>query len=335
MHLAHDEVLGRTVAIKRIGLLPGTTGQDVERAEREARIAAGISHPHVVSIFDLVKDVDCYWLVMEHVKGRTLAEIVKAEGALPPSRAAGILAQAADALVQATRAGIVHRDVKPSNILLSDDEHAKLGDFGIARGASDSALTVTGEVTGSPAYLAPEVASGSPATAASDVWSLGASLYHAVIGRAPYDVAGNVMGGMYRIVHDQPPRLPENHPLAGVLARTMVKDPEQRWSAERVRDELRRVAAGAAMSGVDTTTTPLPQTAAADVDDHTSTMDAVAPVVAAAPAAPTAAAPPAAPPAALSRTADAAATYALGLDRSGTRARAGRPRHLPLVAGRR
>ncbi len=98
--------------------------------------------------------------------------------------------------------------------MVSDDDHAKLGDFGIARGASDPALTVTGEVTGSPAYLAPEVASGSPATPASDVWSLGATLHHAVVGRAPYDVGGNVMGGLYRIVHDDPPRLPADHPLA-------------------------------------------------------------------------------------------------------------------------
>ena len=166
MHLAHDEVLGRTVAIKRIGLLPGTTDKDVERAEREARIAAGISHPHVVSILDLVRDVDCYWLVMEHVKGRTLAEVVRADGPLGAERAAGILAQAADALVQATRAGIVHRDVKPSNIMVDDHDHAKLGDFGIARSANDAALTRTGLVTGSPAYLAPEVASGSVATSA-------------------------------------------------------------------------------------------------------------------------------------------------------------------------
>ncbi|MBL0749679.1 serine/threonine-protein kinase [Nocardioides baculatus] len=244
VHLAHDEVLGRTVAIKRIGLLPGTTDRDIERAQREARIAAGITHPHVVSILDLVKDVDCYWIVMEHVRGRTLAEVVRADGALRAERAAGILAQAADALVHATRAGIVHRDVKPSNIMVGDDDHAKLGDFGIARGASDSALTVTGEVTGSPAYLAPEVASGSPATAASDVWSLGATLFHAVMGRAPYDVGGNVMGGLYRIVHEEPPRLPADHALAGVLAHSMVKDPGGRWSAERVRDELRRIARG-------------------------------------------------------------------------------------------
>jgi eukaryotic-like serine/threonine-protein kinase len=249
VHLAHDEVLGRTVAIKRIGLLPGTTDHDVERAEREARIAAGITHPHVVSVLDLVKDVDCYWLVMEHVRGRTLSQIVSAEGPMGVERAAGILAQAADGLVQAHRAGIVHRDVKPSNILVGDDDHSKLGDFGIARSASDSALTVTGEVTGSPAYLAPEVASGSPASAASDVWSLGATLHHAVVGRAPYDVGNNIMGGLYRIVHDEPPRLPVGHPMAELLAHTMVKDPGGRWSAERVRDELRRIARGTPTAG--------------------------------------------------------------------------------------
>ncbi len=250
VHLGHDEVLDRHVAIKRMGLLPGTTEDDVARAEREARLAAGISHPHVVSILDLVKDEDCYWLVMEHVEGRTLTEVVVAEGALEPTRAAGILAQAADGLVEATRAGIVHRDVKPSNLMVDDRDHAKLGDFGIARSADDAALTRTGLVTGSPAYLAPEVASGSVATTASDVWSLGATLFHAVVGRAPYDMGQNVLGGLYRIVHDDPPRLPDDHPLAAVLAGMMQKDPDERWSVERVRDELRRAAnhAGAAAS---------------------------------------------------------------------------------------
>jgi serine/threonine protein kinase len=244
VHLAHDELLDRRVAVKRIGLLPGTTDDDVLRAEREARLAAGISHSHVVSIFDLVKDDDCYWLVMEHVEGRTLAELVATDGPLPARRAAGILAQAADALVQAGRAGIVHRDVKPSNIMISADDHAKLGDFGIARAASDTALTQTGMVTGSPAYLAPEVASGDPATEASDVWSLGATLFHAVAGKAPYDVGQNVLGGLYRIVHDDPPRLPADDPVAALLAVMMVKEPGRRWPAERVRDDLRRIARG-------------------------------------------------------------------------------------------
>ncbi len=242
VHLGHDAVLDRPVAIKRMGLLPGTTEDDVARAEREARHAAGINHPHVVSILDLVKDEDCYWLVMEHVAGRTLAELIAEEGTLSPARAAAIIAQAADALVEASTAGIVHRDVKPSNILVDDRDHAKLGDFGIARSANDEALTRTGLVTGSPAYIAPEVASGSPATAASDVWSLGATLFHAVVGRAPYDMGQNVLGGLYRIVHDDPPRLPEDHPLAGLLAAMMQKDPGERWPVTRVRDELRRLA---------------------------------------------------------------------------------------------
>ena len=116
VHLAYDELLDRRVAVKRIGLLPGTTDDDVVRAQREARLAAGTNHPNVVSIFDLVKDEDCFWLVMEHVDGRTLSELIAAEGPLPERRAAAILAQAADALVQAGTAGVVHRDVKPSNI---------------------------------------------------------------------------------------------------------------------------------------------------------------------------------------------------------------------------
>lgn len=280
VHLAHDEVLGRSVAIKRMGLLPGTTEHDVLRAEREARLAAGISHPHVVSILDLVKDEDCYWLVMEHVEGRTLAELVAADGPLPPMRAAAIVAQAADGLVEADKAGIVHRDVKPSNIMVAEGDHAKLGDFGIARAASDSALTRTGLVTGSPAYLAPEVASGSDATVASDVWSLGATLFHAVVGRAPYDMGQNVLGGLYRIVHDEPPRLPEDHLLAGVVTRTMAKDPADRWPVSRVRDELLRIARG----GTGAQAAPANPDAEADADaDMSVTTTSSMPVAAPAP----------------------------------------------------
>ncbi|MBC2934221.1 protein kinase domain-containing protein [Nocardioides sp. zg-1228] len=254
VHLAHDELLDRPVAVKRIGLLPGTTDDDVVRAQREARLAAGINHPHVVSIFDLVKDEDCYWLVMEHVDGRTLAELVASEGPLPDRRAAAILAQAADALLEAGSAGIVHRDVKPSNIILTGADRAKLGDFGIARSASDTALTQTGLITGSPAYIAPEVASGQPASEASDVWSLGATLYHAVVGRPPYDVGDNVLGGLYRIVNEDPPRLTGDHAVAGLLSVMMVKDPAQRWPVARVRDDLRRIARG------EPSTAPLPAT---------------------------------------------------------------------------
>ena len=243
VHRAHDEVLGRTVAVKRIGFLPGAETVEVARAEREARLAAALNHPHVVSVFDLVEEDECHWLVMEYVDGRTVSDLVREDGPMDATEAAGLLAQAADALAEAHGAGIVHRDVKPSNILVADGV-AKLTDFGIARSEADTSLTQTGLVTGSPAYLAPEVASGSSATPASDVWSLGATLFHSVTGRPPYDVGENLLGALYQIVHEDPPRLPDDHPAAGPLRMMMVRDPQQRWPMTRVRDELRRLARG-------------------------------------------------------------------------------------------
>ncbi|WP_374456008.1 serine/threonine-protein kinase [Nocardioides sp.] len=242
VHLAHDEVLGRTVAIKRIGILSGEQAA-LERAGREARLAAALNHPHVVSVFDLVEEEEVHWLVMEYVDGRTLSEMVRASGPLEMTEAATYLAQTADALAEAHEAGIVHRDVKPSNILVSDGV-AKLSDFGIAKSADDASLTQTGLVTGSPAYLAPEVASGSSATPASDVWSLGATLYHSVTGRPPYEVGDNLIGALYKIVHEDPPRLPGDHPMAGLLSVMMTREPENRWPMHKVRDQLDRLSRG-------------------------------------------------------------------------------------------
>ena len=211
VHLAIDEVLGRRVAIKRIGLIPGSDSAELERAEREARLAAALNHPNVVSVFDLVDEEDVRWLVMEYVDGQTLSERVRTSGALDATEAATLLAQTADALVEAHDHGIVHRDVKPSNIMIAHGA-AKLNDFGIARSEDDHSLTQTGLVTGSPAYLAPEVASGSSATPASDVWSLGATLYHAVTGKPQYDVGDNLIGALYKIVHEDPPRCSRSQP---------------------------------------------------------------------------------------------------------------------------
>ena len=249
VHLALDEVLGRQVAMKRIGVIPGSDNAEIERAEREARLAAALSHPHVVSVFDLVDEDDVRWLVMEYVDGETLSEHVRSAGPLDTTTAATLLGQTADALVEAHSNGIVHRDVKPSNILIANGS-AKLNDFGIARSADDASLTQTGLVTGSPAYLAPEVATGSSATPASDVWSLGATLYHAVSGRPPYDVGDNLIGALYKIVHEDPPRLPDVHPMAGLVSVMMNRDVEQRWSMPRVRDELARMARGQASTVV-------------------------------------------------------------------------------------
>ncbi len=236
--LARDEVLGRHVAVKRVGMMPGGPTPDLERAEREARLAARLNHPHVVAIFDLVTDDDGQWLIMEYVEGVTLAQLVERDGALSSDDASPLVVQAADALTAAHEAGIVHRDVKPSNMLVTPDGRVKLSDFGIARAEADASLTQTGLVTGSPAYLAPEVASGQSATDASDVWSLGATLFHALSGRPPYDVGNNLMGALYRIVHEEPPRLPDAGWLSPLLEATMTRDPADRWRMAQVRDFL-------------------------------------------------------------------------------------------------
>lgn len=250
--LARDEVLGRSVALKRIGLLPGGATPDLERAEREARLAAQLSHPNVVAVFNLLVDPDTrvHWLVMEHVDGTNLSRLVRDEGPLTPDEAAPLLGQVADALVAAHEAGIVHRDVKPSNILVDRRRRAMLTDFGIARTQADPALTQTGLLTGSPAYLAPEVAAGERGDEKADVWSLGATIFHVLAGRPPYEAGDNVLGTLVRIVNDEPPRLEDAGWMGPLLEATMVKDPARRWSMAQVRDFLTDPAARAALAPV-------------------------------------------------------------------------------------
>ncbi|MCW2844861.1 MAG: serine/threonine protein kinase [Nocardioides sp.] len=296
--LGHDEVLGREVAMKRIGMMPGGTSPDLERAEREARLAARLNHPHVVAVFDLVLDDEQQWLVMEYVEGVTLSELVTRDGALTPDEASPLVGQAADALAAAHAAGIVHRDVKPSNILVTPRGQVKLSDFGIARAEADASLTQTGLVTGSPAYLAPEVASGQGATDASDVWSLGATLFHALAGHPPYEVGDNLMGALYRIVHEDPPRFANAGWLRPLLEATMTREPSERWSMAQVRDFLDAGPTGMVLHPAPSV--PLATPAPADVTSTRVLTSAVPPVAApgAAPVAPAAASapPPATPP---------------------------------------
>jgi serine/threonine protein kinase len=238
--LAEDEVLGRPVALKRVGHLPGGhgAGSDAARAEREAQMAARLNHPHVVAVYNFVEDAGERWLVMEYVDGETLASYVRRRGRLTPEQAAPLLRQCADALAAAHAAGIIHRDVKPSNVMVDRQGQVKLTDFGIAKLGADPSITQTGLLSGSPGYLAPEVAAGGAATAASDVWSLGATAFHLLSGRPPYDIGENVLGGLYRIVNEDPPRLDDAGVLAPLLAATMTKDPAHRWSMAEVRDFL-------------------------------------------------------------------------------------------------
>lgn len=230
--LARDETLGRDVALKRVAV--GSDDDAVARVTREARLSAMLNHPHVVTVFDLVPEGAERWLVMEYVDSRNLSAVIREQGPLTPDIAAPLLAQAASALAAAHEAGVVHRDVKPGNMLVTPTGLVKLGDFGIARTGADVGLTQTGMVTGSPGYLAPEVASGQSATAASDVWSFGASIFHAVTGHPPYDTSENLMGALYRLVHEEPPRTAAAGWLAPLLLVTMERDPARRWPAEQV-----------------------------------------------------------------------------------------------------
>jgi serine/threonine protein kinase len=243
--LAEDTVLGRMVAVKRIGTLPGATEADLDRVRRESRVSAMLSHEHVVVVFDLAAEGDEHWLVMEYVESETLAQLVRRRGALPPDEVAALVAQAATALAAAHRAGIVHRDVKPSNLLVMASGHVKLGDFGIARTDSDQALTQTGLLVGSPGYLAPEVVTGAPATSASDMWSLGATLFHALEGRPPYNTSEHLLGALYKVVNEEPPRPEHAGWLGPVVEGLMDHDPTRRWDAEQVRQFLQAGQAGA------------------------------------------------------------------------------------------
>ena len=275
--LATDEVLGRQVALKRIGLLPSAESTDLVRAEREARLAAQLEHPHVVAVFNLATDESTgdRWLVMEYVRGTTLAQLIREEGRLSPDEAAPLLRQAADALAAAHAAGIVHRDVKPSNILVEDRRTVKLTDFGIARTITDPSLTQTGLVTGSPAYLPPEVAAGRRGDEAVDVWAFGATAFHALAGHPPYDMGDHVLGGLYRIVHEEPPRLPDAGWLAPLLEGTMDKDPERRWTMEQVRDFLDDPASRTAGAAPPAVPVPESESESVEVDGGTAVLGAV------------------------------------------------------------
>jgi len=243
--LGRDLVLQRAVALKQVGLLPGSERADVERVRREARVSAMLNHPNVVGVFDLVSEAEQHWLVMEYVDCQTLADRIRREGSLSPDAIAPIIAQAAQALAAAHAAGIIHRDVKPSNILVCPDGSVKLGDFGIARTTADPTLTQTGLVTGSPGYMAPEVASGRTAGAAADVWSLGATVFHALEGRPPYDTGENLMAALHRLVNEDPPRTSRAGWLEPLLLATMHRDPAGRWTSAQVAAFLEQGPVGA------------------------------------------------------------------------------------------
>lgn len=244
---ARDEVLHRVVAVKEL-----TAAQYVQEADRavllarthaEARAAARINHPAVVTVHDVLEYDDRPWIVMELVEGRSLADAVKEQGRIDPVEAARIGLWTLKALRAAHAAGVLHRDVKPGNVLLSNDRRILLTDFGIAAIEGDSTITRTGEVVGSVDYLAPERVSGANPGPASDLWALGATLYTAVEGNSPFRRT-SPLGTMQAVVTEEPAPAEYAGALGPVIDALLRKDPETRPTAESAELMLAEAAEG-------------------------------------------------------------------------------------------
>ncbi|WP_062438586.1 serine/threonine-protein kinase [Herbidospora daliensis] len=246
---AVDELLRQEVAVKEV-LLPRDLAEHQlaemrERTLREARAAARLrSHPSIVTVHDVVLEGGRPWIIMELVRGRSLQAVVRQEGPIPPQRAAAIGVTVLDALSAAHSMGILHRDVKPGNIMVTDQGRVLLTDFGIASVAGDVNLTQTGLVSGSPGYIAPERLRGEPDGPPSDLWSLAATLFSAVEGAAPFH-RDNPAAVMAAVLMDEPAPMRRAGPLLGpVLAAMLDKDPARRVPAPHAANMLRAVAAG-------------------------------------------------------------------------------------------
>ncbi|MGW4483662.1 serine/threonine-protein kinase [Amycolatopsis sp. NPDC004368] len=238
---AYDEFLHRPVAVKEMKLPPGVPASQAdelrERTLREARAIAVLSHPNVIILHDVARDNNEPFVVMELLPSRSLAHILRDHGPLTVEQTAAVGIAVAAALEAAHDAGITHRDVKPGNVLVAGDGRIKLTDFGIARNVSEATMTRTGIMLGSPAYIAPEVASGGAVTPAADLWGLGATLFAAVEGAPPYDADGDPLETVGKVVNGSVPK-PKPGPLADVIAALMKKEPEKRISLREVRHRL-------------------------------------------------------------------------------------------------
>ncbi len=250
--LARDILLDRPVAIKVLFPEYATDPNFVERFRREAQSAANLNHPNIVSVYDWGKYSNTYYMAMEWVQGRTLADILRVSGKLTPDQAAQIASEVAAALSFAHRNGVVHRDIKPANILIGSNGAVKVADFGIARAmnaATEHNLTQAGSVMGTATYFSPEQAQGAQPDPRSDLYSLGIVLYELVAGKPPF-TGENPVGVAYKQVHDAPQPLNQivpdvPRPFEAIVAKLLAKNPALRYpDADAVREDLRRFRAG-------------------------------------------------------------------------------------------
>ena len=275
VYLATDRVLDRPVAFKVLGGWLANDATFVERFRREALAAARISHPNLVAVFDAGSEGDRHYIVMEYVAGETLADVLRTEGPLDPARATRIASDLADALGVAHAARMVHRDVKPANVMLTPDGRTKLMDLGIARSLDGESITHASSILGTAGYVSPEQARGEPVDHRSDIYSLGCVLYEMLTGRPPFEAA-DPLAVAYKHVHETPalptsldPSIPPA--LEAVTLRAMEKDPEARFQsaadmASALADRTAPVAPVAATTPLAPVgaTTPLPAAVATD-----------------------------------------------------------------------
>ena len=295
---AEDELLGRAVAVKRLHPPQPHLHDDeletlFERTRREARSAARISHPHVVVVHDVVDDEGLPAIVMEYVPSTTLGDLLKERGPLTPEEAARIGRAMIAALRAAHAAGVLHRDVKPGNVLLADTGRVVLTDFGIAQVSGTSTLTRTGELIGSIDFLAPERLTGGAPGPEADLWALGATLYQAVEGRSPFR-RDTAIETAYAIATEEVPTAGNAGPLGPVIAGLLVREPQSRLPAAEAERMLRASAAETQTERVPRESVALPHTAQTAVVRPPASGPPHAPAAApSAPTAPTAAVPPA------------------------------------------
>ncbi|MFD8074693.1 protein kinase [Streptomyces sp. NPDC059718] len=253
--LARDELLGREVAVKEVKAPPGLEEGEVERLyarlQQEGIAAARVEHPNVIKVYDVAMAEGSPWIVMELVRGVTLADVLDAEGPMDPRRAAGIGGKVLAALRAGHAAGVLHRDVKPGNVLIGNDGRVVLTDFGIAMIEGSSAITRTGELVGSPEFLAPERALGRRPGPESDLWSLGVLLYVAVEGGSPFR-RDTALSTMRAVVDEELPEPRRAGPLAPVITGLLHKDPAARIPGDEVQRRLDALAAGRTPPGAGT-----------------------------------------------------------------------------------
>jgi hypothetical protein len=250
---ARDQLLDRDVAVKEVQIAETLTVEEranaYQRTLREAKTAARLNHPGVVTVYDVAEDGGRPWIVMQLVSAQSLDQVLATSGPLSPRRAAEVGRQLLSALSVAHAAGVMHRDVKPSNVLLGRDDRAVLTDFGIATFQGDPRLTQTGMVMGSPGFTAPERIRGEDATPASDLWSLGATLYAAVEGHGPFEQRGGAVTTMSAIINEDAPPAPAAGALGPVIAALLRREPSDRPDANAatrmINDALRMMPTGA------------------------------------------------------------------------------------------